>query len=129
MEGSWSLPAGFVEAGETADGAVLREIKEETGIDCTIKGLLGLRTGVLKEAVSDNMLIFLLKPCEPWQIRHQEEELYDARFMAPEELLFDVDTSVLLRFLIGQKEKVPKFCTNDINPGDHFGYRSYKIFY
>ena len=34
LKGRWSLPAGFVNAGETVDEAVVRELKEETGIDC-----------------------------------------------------------------------------------------------
>ena len=39
LKGKWSLPAGFVDEGETADEAVIREVKEETGIDCTVKGI------------------------------------------------------------------------------------------
>jgi 8-oxo-dGTP diphosphatase len=39
-EGSWSIPGGSVEFGETIEDAVIREIKEELGIDCTIITLL-----------------------------------------------------------------------------------------
>jgi ADP-ribose pyrophosphatase YjhB (NUDIX family) len=62
LKGSWSLPAGFVNEGETADEAVIREVYEETGVECTVKGLLGVRTGVIRESISDNMLVFLLSP-------------------------------------------------------------------
>lgn len=31
-EGLWSLPGGRIEAGETADAAVVREVREETGL-------------------------------------------------------------------------------------------------
>lgn len=129
LKGKWSLPAGFVDAGETADEAVLREIKEETGIDCKVKGLLGLRTGVINEEISDNMAIFLLDPFENGKINHQENELYEACFITPDELMRDPDSSVLLKFLISQKDQVPKPCTDDLNPGDHFGYKTYKLFY
>jgi ADP-ribose pyrophosphatase YjhB (NUDIX family) len=128
LKGNWSLPAGFVEAGETADEAVLREVKEETGITCRVKGLLGLRTGVIKEEVSDNMMIFLLEPFGNEEVRHQEYELYDARYISPEELVRDPDTSVLLRFLLDERESSLKPCTDSINPGNHFGYTSYKLF-
>ncbi len=42
FRGSWALPGGFVEYGETVEEAVLREVKEETGIVIEILGLLGV---------------------------------------------------------------------------------------
>jgi len=40
--GSWSLPAGLVEHGETAEEAAVRETLEETGVEISIEGLLGI---------------------------------------------------------------------------------------
>lgn len=42
MRGSWSLPGGKIEPGETAAAAARREIKEETGLDVTLSGLIDL---------------------------------------------------------------------------------------
>lgn len=39
--GLWSVPGGRVEPGETAAAAVVREVREETGLDVQVGRLLG----------------------------------------------------------------------------------------
>lgn len=128
LKGSWSLPAGFVEEGETADQAVIREVLEETGILCKVEGLLGLRTGVIRESISDNMLVFLLSPLENQEIIVQESELYEAQFIEAESLLKDKDSSVLLKFLLEQPVPSFKAGIEGLDPGKQFHYTAYKLF-
>lgn len=43
--GSWSIPAGFVNAFEDPAAAALRECREETGLNAELDGLFDLLTG------------------------------------------------------------------------------------
>ncbi len=47
--GRWSLPGGRVEAGETAERAVVREVAEETGLAVTV----GVEVGVVRRPTAD----------------------------------------------------------------------------
>ena len=47
LEGQWSLPGGRIEWGERAADAALRELKEETGCDARLIGLVDVVDGLL----------------------------------------------------------------------------------
>lgn len=128
LKGKWSLPAGFVKSDETVDEAVIREVKEETGIDVEVQGLMGVRSGVLSNECSDHMLIFLCK-AKHNEIVIQTDELFDVRFMHPDEIMQDENSSVLLEQMCHMEINDIKKMIDDINPGNHFGYLSYKLFF
>ena len=41
-KGLWSFPSGYVDLGESTAGAAVREVKEETGYDVELRGLVGV---------------------------------------------------------------------------------------
>ncbi|MGD1453408.1 NUDIX domain-containing protein [Vibrio harveyi] len=44
-DGSWSLPAGMIEPGESPSQAVIREVREETGLTVEVERVLGVFGG------------------------------------------------------------------------------------
>ena len=130
LHGKWSLPAGFVMANETIDETVLREVKEETGITCAVRGMIGFRTGVIREEISDNMAIFLLQPeNEKEELTAQLSELYEAAWMSPRQLTDEKEASVMLHEMVNYVLEEGFEAIEGINPGDIFGYSAYKLFF
>lgn len=48
----WTLPGGRMEAGETPDEALVREVREETGFEVTAGELIGLYSTPAKDALA-----------------------------------------------------------------------------
>ena len=49
-KGLWSIPGGGVEVGETQPEAVVREVQEETGIECEVIELISTDDVILHDA-------------------------------------------------------------------------------
>ena len=50
LAGYWSLPGGHIEPGETARSAALREVREETGVEAELVGLVDVHEVILRQA-------------------------------------------------------------------------------
>ena len=61
----WKIPGGLAELGEQIDEAAIREVKEETGIDCRFSSVLSFRhTHGLQFGRSDLYFVCRLEPIE-----------------------------------------------------------------
>lgn len=131
LKGLWSLPAGFVQEGETVEMAAMREVKEETGIDSEVIGLIGFRSGVIKDKISDNMAIFVSKKAnEAQQEVVQEDEIEEIAWFHPNELATHPLASSMLHEMT--KHHVDQFVLpvmNGLDPGSQFGYTNYQLFF
>ena len=65
--GSWSVPGGRIERGETAGEAVVREVREETGLEALCGPLLGWveRIGDDHHFVILDFVVEVLEPIDP----------------------------------------------------------------
>eukprot|EP01121_Diplochlamys_sp_Union-15-3_P013395 TRINITY_DN4148_c0_g1_i1.p1 TRINITY_DN4148_c0_g1~~TRINITY_DN4148_c0_g1_i1.p1 ORF type:complete len:270 (+),score=62.36 TRINITY_DN4148_c0_g1_i1:338-1147(+) len=63
----WWLPAGRVDPGESFHQAALREVKEEAGIDVTLKGILRVEYSPFRLGGARQRVVFYAVPTDPDQ--------------------------------------------------------------
>ena len=87
-KGSWVLPGGRIEAGETAEQAVVREVLEETGLRTKITGLVGVYSEPRRDPRWPTISIcFLLRPVGG-KFRENDEVSEIRFFKKPPKLFF-----------------------------------------
>ncbi|OIN89821.1 hypothetical protein AUJ59_00645 [Candidatus Beckwithbacteria bacterium CG1_02_47_37] len=73
--GKWAMPGGYLEMDETAEQAIVREVKEETGYDCSVVKLFRLNDNPRRPKENNRQsvaLIYLMKPLKKSGIHDHE---------------------------------------------------------
>ena len=101
--GSWDLPGGHLALGENFEACLLREVKEETGLDVTIERLLGLHK-IDAEPYLQAVYACRLSVYQPIKLRPDEH--VESRWVSRDEIaaldLIPYLSAILKRGLLNQ---------------------------
>lgn len=89
-KGRWSLPGGHIEPGERAEEAALRELKEETGVEARLLGLIDIIDGIFParaDGTSGRHYLYVEYACQ-WLSSEPlaADDAAEACFFAPDEI-------------------------------------------
>ena len=100
FKGYWALPGGRVDAGETVEQAVVREVKEETGLHVkTVRKIGEYHESGVQDGIEYDYYpaCFLVKPVGG-NIKRQKTEIEEIRMVdlkeIPEKLAFEHSTMI-----------------------------------
>jgi nucleoside triphosphatase len=86
----YTVPGGHIELGERAEDAIVREVKEETGLDCTAEDLLIVQQAIYpKDYYKHEHYIFMDYVCKATssEVKLDGRELQSFIWVLPEDAL------------------------------------------
>ena len=101
-KGKWLIPGGLVDCGESLQEALVREILEETGVEVTPQGIIGLRSMVrTKDHLTDLYCVFLCKVIsKPDFLNSDDVEVSEVKWLSLDEINTDPLVTSYTKYVI-----------------------------
>ena len=85
----WNVPAGHLDFNESIEQGAVREIKEETGCDVELNGILYIANRILEDDIFV-MIIFSTKLINE-NIQYDKNEILDVQWFSYDEIMNEMD--------------------------------------
>lgn len=121
--GQWNFPAGHVDEGESIMEGAIREVKEETGCDVKLTGLLPIKT-VYQTDIPTLIVEFTAEIINE-NIKFDKNEILDVKWIDIEDIK-NMDKNTL-RALDTNKATFQDFINNKIYPLEIFDEKKYLL--
>lgn len=108
----WNIPAGHLDFNETIMQGAIREIKEETGCDVELTGVVNISNRVLKDDIFIT-IIFSTKLINE-DIKYDKNEILDVKWFDYDDIIKNMDSE--LRDLNFIKQPIINLKSNNIAP-------------